>query len=177
MSKLAKFMPLFLLALVLATFVGCGTLDGFFLAPTDPVTGVATGPSVATQIGEAASAFIPGWGKVGAFALGLLGSVWAYFRGSKREKLLPALIIDIVQGVMAAKDGKVDADALYKTLANAQTLFANKQKFIDLVETTKTAVHDALLDGFQSGDLVTIVAAVEAKLKAVTDIPAPGTGA
>ncbi len=173
-AKISKFLPLALLVLVLTTFAGCAALDGFFLQPTDPATGAPTGPSIATQIGEGAKVLIPGWGEVAAFVFGLAGSVWAYFRGKNREKLLPALIIDIVQAVMSAKDGKVDYDALYKSLANAQTLFANKEKFVDLVEVTKTAVHDALLDGFQSGDLVTIVAAVEKKLKDVTDIPAPG---
>lgn len=171
--KIKNLMPLLALIFVLATFVGCGFLDGIFMPPIDD-NGVATGPSVAEKIGEGARALIPGWGTVIGFITGLAGTIYTGIRGQKREKALPALILDVVQAIMSLKGGKLDYNALYASMSGAKVLFSNKDKFVKLVDDVKAALDRELADGFQASDLPRIVDAVEKDFKDITDIPASG---
>jgi hypothetical protein len=169
----SKYIPLFAATLVLSACAGCAMLDSLLLPPVGP-DGVPTGPSVIDQIGAGARSLIPGWGTIAGVVLTGVGWLYTSIRSKKRESAVSALIVDVVQFVIAAKGGTLDYDAMWNTLEGAKTLFANKDKFIKLVNDIRDAVHNELADGFQPEDLVRIAAAVKKDFDDVTDIKPPG---
>jgi hypothetical protein len=170
MNRFARVLPLLaLLCLFALSLTGCGLLDTFFLGdPTDP-TSVSNPP--AKQFADAISVLIPVWGPISATALTGFGWLYAHLRGKKRESAFPALVLDIINAVMAAKGGTLNYDLLYTTLKDATTLFANKDKFVKLVDDVQASLKQVLADGFQPEDIGKVVDAVKADFVDVAAIP------
>lgn len=76
----------------------------------------------------------------GAGAAGVGGAIrWAYIEARKRkvDGMFKAVVIGIKDAVDAAKDGKLDVQALYESIQGARDVFANVELFEKVVKAIK----------------------------------------